>query len=170
MRRVKAQQRQAARELTELHDGLSAIKAARDEALDQLKRTRQLQATKVSSPSLATYLHVCVCVYVLVGASVWLWLWLWLWFSACHFCILRETTHAHTHTTHHRNHLSYTQIRLKKDELREEVFMIQVQNAWGKANKILGNWEKEGMVAPLEKQEAVPKRTALSPSKPPPTD
>lgn len=49
--------------------------------------------------------------------------------------------------------------------------MIQVQNAWGKANKILGNWEKEGMVAPLEKQETlIPKRTALSPSKPPPTD
>jgi len=79
-----------------------------------------------------------------------------------------ETTHIHTHTTSTTS--PYTQIRLKKDELREEVFMIQVQNAWGKANKILGNWEKEGMVAPLEKQETVPKRTALSPSKPPPID
>jgi hypothetical protein len=92
-------------------------------------------------------------------------------FSACYFCILREATHKHTHNTHHHDHLFYTQIRLKKDELREEVFMIQVQNAWGKANKILGTWEKEGMVAPLEKQETlIPKRTALSPSKPPPTD
>ena len=47
VRREKARQRQEQRELKELHDGLSGIKNVRDEALDKLKRERQLQATKV---------------------------------------------------------------------------------------------------------------------------
>lgn len=74
VRREKARQRQEQRELKELHDDLSSIKKVRDEALDKLKRERQLQATK---------------------------------------------------------------IRLHKDELREEVFLIQVQNSWNKAFKML---------------------------------
>jgi len=43
----QAKQRQAARELEELHHDLSDIKKVRDDALDKLKRERQLQATKV---------------------------------------------------------------------------------------------------------------------------
>jgi len=84
--REKAKQRQAARELEELHHDLSDIKKVRDDALDKLKRERQLQATK---------------------------------------------------------------IRLHKDELKEEVFLIQVQNSWNKAHKMLNGWEKEGVVPPL---------------------
>ena len=41
------------------------------------------------------------------------------------------------------------QIRLHKDELREEVYLIQIQNSWNKANKILSSWEKDGSVPPL---------------------
>jgi hypothetical protein len=41
------------------------------------------------------------------------------------------------------------QIRLHKDELKEEVFLIQVQNSWNKAHKMLNSWEKEGVVPPL---------------------
>lgn len=49
------------------------------------------------------------------------------------------------------------QIRLHKDELKEEVFKIQVQNSWNKAHKLLNSWEKEGFVPPLpDKQAAVP--------------
>mmetsp|Transcript_62869 Transcript_62869/g.101691 ORF Transcript_62869/g.101691 Transcript_62869/m.101691 type:complete len:298 (-) Transcript_62869:53-946(-) len=86
VRREKARQRQESRELQELHDDLSAIKRNRDEALDKLKRERQLQATK---------------------------------------------------------------IRLHKDELREEVFSIQVNNSWGKAAKLLNSWQKDGVVPAL---------------------
>ena len=43
----QARQRQEARLLEELHADLSEIKKVRDDALDKLKRERQLQATKV---------------------------------------------------------------------------------------------------------------------------
>lgn len=86
MRREKARQRQESRELQELHDDLTDIKRTRDQALDKLKRERQLQATK---------------------------------------------------------------IKLHKDELKEEVFLIQVNNSWSKAAKMLNTWEKDGTVPPL---------------------
>jgi hypothetical protein len=41
------------------------------------------------------------------------------------------------------------QIRLHKDELKEEVFAIQVQNSWSKAHKMLEKWEKDGAIPPL---------------------
>ena len=85
--REKARVRQEQRELGELHETLDDIQRARVDALEKLKRERQLQAT---------------------------------------------------------------QIRLQKDHLQEEVFLIQVQNSWNRAHKMLNSWEREGVVPPVE--------------------